>query len=658
MTSHNTHESDAVALRLRPAIVIAIVLVLSRFVLPFVAPDAEIFGLPLGLLGFFGGIFAGFAIAIWWVFFSRAPWLERLGALALMVVGVFLTRLVVDESIRGGMMGMMLFVFSIPVLALALVIAAVVSRHKTAGFRRAAIGLAIFIGCAVFTLLRTEGITGDGVSQLAWRWTPTPEERLLARGEEAPLITRSPSAVDAPVQPTGPETSAPRATAPAALPPTTAANASPPSTKGIETKDISPEAGVISKPGATRDGATTEPDARRAAALTEWPGFRGPVRDGVVRGVQIETDWSRTPPQELWRRSVGPGWSSFAVQGDYVYTQEQRGDEEMVSCYRLTTGQPVWRHSDPARFYESNGGPGPRGTPTLHNGRVYTLGATGIINALDARTGKVLWSRNAATDTGVTIPDWGVASSPLVIDDIVVVAVSGQLIAYDSRNGAQRWSGPTGGSGYSSPHLVTIDGVPQILLLRGSRTISVAPADGKLLWEHSWQPGVGIVQPALATERDVLIATGDAMGGLGIRRLTVAHTAGGWTVEERWTSRGLKPYFNDFVVHKGHAFGFDGSILSSIDLQDGARKWKGGRYGNGQLVLLPDQDLLLVLSEDGELALVQASPEKFTEVARFQALDAKTWNHPAVVGDVLLVRNGEEMAAFRLPIAGRSTTSR
>ena len=200
---------------------------------------------------------------------------------------------------------------------------------------------------------------------------------------------------------------------------------------------------------------------------------------------------------------------------------------------------------------------------------------------------------------------------------------------------------------------MTIDGVAQILLLSAAGATSVALADGALLWEHAWK-GYPIVQPNQTAEGDVLISVSDSSG---IRRIALAHTSGegsgGWTVEERWTSNGLKPYFNDFVVHKGHAYGFDGSILACIDLKDGARKWKGGRYGNGQLVLLADQDLLLVLSEEGELALVGATPDQFTELARFPAIEGKTWNHPVLVGDVLLVRNGEEMAAFRLSLAGR-----
>jgi outer membrane protein assembly factor BamB len=398
---------------------------------------------------------------------------------------------------------------------------------------------------------------------------------------------------------------------------------------------------------------TRSSDPAGVKKTAEWPGFRGPRRDSVIRGVRIDADWTASRPVELWRRPIGPGWSSFAVDGDRVYTQEQRGEEEVVSCYRLSTGEPVWRHRDPARFYESNGGAGPRGTPTVHDGRVYAMGATGIVNALDATTGAVIWSRNAATDTGAPMPGWGYTGSPLLVGDAAIVATSGRLVSYDIATGNPRWTHTTGGSGYSSPHLVTIDGVAQILLLTGNGATSVAPADGTRLWQHSWDVGTAIVQPGLAGEHDVLIGLGDAMGGQGMRRLAIARGPAGWTVEERWTSRGLKPYFNDSVVHEGHAYGFDGNILSSINLADGERTWKGGRYGNGQMLLLADQDLLLVLSEDGELVLVSATPDTFTEVARVPAIEGKTWNHPVLVGGVLLVRNAQEMAAFRLSLGNR-----
>jgi len=368
--------------------------------------------------------------------------------------------------------------------------------------------------------------------------------------------------------------------------------------------------------------------------------------------VQIETDWSKAPPVELWRRPIGPGWSSFAVDGDLFYTQEQRGNDEIVASYRVSTGQPVWRHRDPVRFYESNGGAGPRGTPTLHNGRVYSFGGTGLLNALDAQSGAVVWSRNVAADAKMEVPMWGFSSSPLVVGDVVVVAASGTLAAYDIATGKPRWLILNDGFSYSSPHPATIDGVSQVLMLTRPGVISVSPSDGKLLWDHTWEGGA-IVQPAVTDDGNVLINTIAVSGGQGIRRLVVALKSGEWTVDERWTSNGLKPYFNDFVVHNGHAFGFDGSILSCIDLTDGKRKWKGGRYGSGQLILLSDQNLLLVLSEEGDLALVNAAPDEFKELAHFKAIEGKTWNHPVLVRDILLVRNGEEMAAFKLTTVPR-----
>lgn len=566
------------------------------FFLPMIVPQATIVGL-------FGGFAAGLAVLLWWLFFSRAPWLERLAAIVLMVAAAAtLLRVphLFHPSINGGMMGRLPYIYSIPPLCLALVVWAAATRSLTAGRRRAALVPAILLGGMSLALLRTDGVTGEGRGQFTWRWIATPEQRFL---------TLVPDAL--PPAPAPPKIETPAAT-PAAAPPT---------------------AKTVTRPPAP------------------WPGFRGPHRDSSVTGVHIKTDWTASPPVQLWRRPVGPGWSSFAVGDGIVYTQEQRGEFEIVAAYKAATGEPVWAHRDLARFYESNGGAGPRGTPTLQDGRVYTLGATGIFNALDADTGAPIWTRNAASDTGAKNPGWGYTSSPLVVDDLILVATSGRVAAYDRASGTPRWHTTQPSSGYSSPHLLTIDGVRQVLFLNSIGATSFAPADGAVLWKHPW-PGSPILQPAVTADGGILLSSADMMGSLGTRRLAVSRGADGWKVEEVWTSKGLKPYFNDFVVHNGHAYGFDGSILSCIDLKDGQRKWKGGRYGNGQMLLLRDQDLLLVLSEDGELALVSATPGQFTELARFPAMDDKTWNHPVVVGDLLLVRNGKEMVAFRLPAAG------
>ena len=538
-------------LRLWPGVVIVALQWLAWQLVPRIAPDAAMYAVVGGVIG------GGLALLIWWLFFSRAPWLDRVGALLLMPLAVYLTRKIVHPSIWNAAMGMFVQVFSIPLLGLALVASAAATRRLADGPRRAWMAAAILLACTPLLVVRTGGMSGDGNADWHWRWTPTPEDRLLAQGATEP----------APLPPAAaPATETPRAEPIAA---TTAAKAasvpSPPVTKG------SVPATVSGNPTA------------------EWPGFRGAGRDSVIRGMRIETDWAKSPPVRLWRRPVGPGWSSFAVRGDHVYTQEQRGENEIVSCYRLDTGEPVWSHRDRARFWESNAGAGPRATPTLANGRVYTLGGTGILNVLDARDGSVVWSRNAVADTGAKIPTWGIASSPAVVGDVVVAATAGSLAGYEEATGNLRWLGPKGGWGYSSPHLTTIDGVAQVVLLNGTGAIGVNPSDGAVLWNHSW-PGDGIVQPAVLAGSDVLIGSGSGMAANnGMARINVAHSSGGWSVTERWTTNGLKPYFSDYVVHDGYAFGFDGNLLACIDLADGKRKWKGGRYGQGQLVLLPER---------------------------------------------------------------------
>ncbi|MGH9671828.1 MAG: PQQ-binding-like beta-propeller repeat protein, partial [Bryobacteraceae bacterium] len=512
MTTAQTEEpSRRKPLRLWPGVAAVVLLWLARFGLKAAIPGFR--GFSLGMMWSFG---AALAVVLWWVFFSRAPWSDRLGAIVLMIGALFGTWQLKHES-----MGPLWLVgYAVPVLCLALVAGAAASRRLPDGPRRVTMAASILLACGMWTLVRTEGISGDHVAEFSWRWAKSSEERLLSKAGREP----------------------------AALPSARAAPETP--KERVVTKSPDQPAGLPSA-------------SARGKPAGDWPGFRGPGRDGIVRGMRIETDWRASPPVELWRRPIGPGWGSFAVRGDFLYTQEQRGDDEVVACYNTTTGEPVWTHRDPARFFESNAGAGPRATPTLSNGRLYTFGATGVLNALDAANGAVVWSRSAASDSDGTpsmargttkIPDWGFASSPLVVDDIVIVAAAGQLAAYDIATGKPRWFGPTGGVSYSSPHLVTIDGVAQVLLLSGSGATTVAPADGKPLWEHRWR-GFPIVQPALTADGDVLIVAG---GESGTRRIAVAYGPGGWTVAERWRSNGLKPYFNDFVAHEGHAFGFDG----------------------------------------------------------------------------------------------------
>jgi outer membrane protein assembly factor BamB len=603
-------------LRLWPGVVLVALQWLGFWLVPIVAPELMQYGV-------IGGLLAGPAIAVWWAFFSRAPRLERWGAVVLVVVAMALTPRLLHESVAKGNLGFQFLGWAIPVVSLAFVVWAVASRGLSAWPRRAWLVATILLACGAFTLLRSKGVTGDGMAEFTWRWTQTAEQRLLARTSEAPPLppARAPEVTERP-QALPP---APREGEPAA-----------PDSAAVEA-DASPRAPV---PGP----ASAEP-------VAEWPGLRGPRRDGVIPGLRLETDWSASPPVELWRRLIGPGVSSIAVRGDRLYTQEQRGEDEIVASYNVATGEPVWRHRDATRFWDSHVGAGPRATPAVGHGRIYALGATGILNALDADDGSVVWSRNVATDSDTKRPLWGFASSPLVVDDVVVVS-AGKLVAYDAATGEPRWFGPDGRS-YSSPQLLTLDGVPQILLLTHDGVTSVAPADGTPLWQHPW-PGIGIMQPALTAEGDVLVSMVDSGAApIGTRRIAVAHGPDGWRTEERWTSNGLKPSFSPIVVHEGHAYGFDSRFVACIDLADGQRKWKGGRYGSGQLVLLPEQDLLLVVSEQGELALVRAVPDQFTELARFPAIEGKTWSQPALVADVLLVRNGQEMAAFRLPLTDR-----
>lgn len=573
-------------LRVWPGVVAIVLLFLCRFGLKAFIP---------GFTGFMWAIQASFGCAfvilLWWLFFSRAPWLDRIGAIVLMAAGLGSAWQLKHESMGPAW----LFAYAAPFASLALVAGAFAASNLPNSRRRLVIAVAILTASLGWTLFRTTGIDGDHRATFAWRWSEDAEEKLLAKPIPAPSL---PLPQPAPTQPAAESAKA----EPAALP----------------------------------------------EVVPEWPGFRGPDRDSTVRGVTLATDWSTSPPVEIWRKPVGPGWSSFAVQGELIYTQEQRGEEELVTAYKAASGDLAWRHADPVRFFESNAGAGPRATPTLADGRVYALGATGILNALDAKTGKRIWSRNTTGETKRRVPDWGFSASPVVAGDLVIV-YAGRLAAYEIATGKLKWLGESVGGSYSSPQLATIGGVEQLLILTPQGAAGLDPATGARLWSHEWK-GLPIIQPTLMPGGGVLISASQADG---TRRIDPVRGPGGWTIQTRWTSLALKPYFNDTVIHKGHAYGFDARILACIDLNDGKRVWKGGRYGNGQMLLLHDQDLLLILSEDGEIALVQASPSGFTELAKAPAIEGKTWNHPVIASGVLFVRNAQEMAAFKLPAASQ-----
>lgn len=403
---------------------------------------------------------------------------------------------------------------------------------------------------------------------------------------------------------------------------------------------IKPESEPSTSTGAD-DADTKQPSWQPG----DWPEFRGPRRDGIVRGESIRTDWDENPPQQVWRHPVGAGWSSFAVVGERLYTQEQRGEHECVVCYEASSGARAWIHQDNVLFDESMGGMGPRATPTIHDGLVYALGATGILNCLDAFTGAKVWSRDILDEIGRANLKWAMAGSPLIVDDRVIVSPNGGLAAYDKKTGKLIWTNQARDGSYSSPVVETIGGHRQVLLFGGLGVAGYDIQSGAELWRSiEWKnsPRINVALPIVRDERWVFVGTDYGTGSL---LLDVQYTDGKWSVDvEKELTNQFRLKFNDAIYKDGMLYGADDGILSCIDYKTGKRQWKRGRYGYGQLLLI--DDLLLVQAESGEVVLVEATPGRFREVTRFQAIEGKTWNHPVVSRGRLFVRNAAEAACY------------
>jgi len=384
-----------------------------------------------------------------------------------------------------------------------------------------------------------------------------------------------------------------------------------------------------------------------AAAHPYWTDFRGPLRDGHYRERAILSRWPAAGLTPLWKQPVGGGHASFVVAEGRAFTVEQRGSREAVVAYDVTSGRELWSNAWPALFNEAYGGAGPRATPTWHRGTVFAVGADGEFRALDATSGAMRWRTNILHDAGASNLEWGMSASPLVIGDLVVVVPGGDraVAAYDRRTGKRAWTALEDGAGYSSPMVASVAGVEQIVVFAASRVAGLSPDGGRVLWEYPWttQSGINVAQPLVIGNDRVFISSGYGMGGAVIE---IARHGDDFTVREVWRNSRMKNQFTSSVHHEGFIYGLDQTILACLDAATGEVKWKDGRYGHGQVVLASGH--LIVLTEDGELALVRATPERHQEVARFRALDGRTWNHPALAGGYLLVRNAREMAAFDL----------
>jgi outer membrane protein assembly factor BamB len=361
----------------------------------------------------------------------------------------------------------------------------------------------------------------------------------------------------------------------------------------------------------------------------------------------VLTQWPSSGLSPIWKQPVGVGYASFVVADGRAYTIEQRRRQEVVAAYDVSNGREIWKQAWNAEYNDSTGD-GPRATPTWDDGRIYALGATGELRCLDAKNGSVIWGKNILSDNDASNLQWAMAASPLVVDDKVIVVPGGSgksVVAYNKLTGAPVWKSQSDTAAYVSPMLVTLAGRRQIVVVTAVRVMGLVPEDGSLLWSYTWDTdmGINVSQPIMVDNNRFFISAGY---GKGAALVEVSGSGKSFNAKTVWENINMKNKFNSSVLHDGYVYGLDEGILTCLDVKTGERKWKGGRYGYGQVLLASGN--LIISTDSGELALVKATPEQYSEVARFAAIEGKTWNYPAIAGGRLLVRNGNQMAAFNI----------
>jgi len=380
-----------------------------------------------------------------------------------------------------------------------------------------------------------------------------------------------------------------------------------------------------------------------------WTDFRGPGRLGVYGQMPVLSAWPKEGLRRLWKQPVGGGYASFVVARGMAFTIEQRRGNEVVAAYDVATGKEIWTNAWAADFRESMGGDGPRATPVWHDGKIYAMGAEGELRVIDAATGATVWRKNILSENGASNLQWGMSASPLIVDGKVIVLPGGSdgrsVVAYNKDTGARVWTALNDKQAYTSPVLAELAGKRQAIVVTAERAVGLDPADGKLLWEFPWKTeyDVNSAQPIPVGADTFFLSAGYGHGAVLVQ---IAAQGDGFAARQVWFTNRMKNKFNSSVLYDGHFYGLDDGILACVDAKTGAQKWKGGRYGFGQLLLAGDR--IVLITEEGELVLLQPTPEGHRELARFAAIDGKTWNSPAISDGVLLVRNTTEMAAFRL----------
>lgn len=593
--------------------------------------------------------------AVWMLGFSRLGWRERV-SVTLIAIALGIGAWQVSHVD----MGVTVWIYGVPLALAAIAIGETLWRNRLERPRIGLVAALLVVAWGWLPFVRNDGFRGDYLPELTWRWTPTKESLL----------------------------------APAVMPPAIPVA----------------EATVMASP---RNPFDPEDLAEYLSLhANDWPNFRGAQLQGRAQSITEPLDWEKHPPTVLWKQPIGPGWSSFIYVAGKLYTQEQRGEQELVSCYDAATGKPVWQSAHPTRFSEVVSGAGPRATPTYDQGQLFTFGAKGLLTCHDAANGRVIWQRDLLKEVGAELPMWGFSGSPIVVGHslpwggsnisnikvhnhrqvIVYAGGSGDngLMAFDCSTGKTDWAIQSKGMNFSSAQPIG-ENFRQNMIVFGDEDglFAVEPATQKILWKFrpsEWK-GPAMCQPLQIIEnrpkpRDttdfsvtplvlengrfpmttsgLIVTLGD---GIGVARLEMKfepayptpHTLAGdfsykgtFSVKEVWTSNQLKPSFNDMVYHQGHLYGFDQNILVCLDVETGQRKWKKGRYGFGQMILLPEVDQLIVLSEFGECVLVAANPTAHRELGKFPAIEGKTWNHPIIAEQTLFIRNGEEAAALKL----------